>query len=234
MIAAFGLSSNSLPSWTATQITCWTKAAGGGVIEWNLGRRQVWELGPPPTEKLEISFLGLPVRLGSGCRPLGQISVPKWLAGRYPIKVNIDNSVLDAGGLQRARDDQAAILAFTNGSRLLVEVHGNLPVQSVRQVALELDCGVVVDVLGAKRADTTPTEALRVLADLTAAIQVKGYVEAGPTWRHSPLRTCREVIECLELAHRLPRPIHVTLESKAEALDADVRILRDIYKRTGQ
>lgn len=224
-----GLSSGSVSAASAAELGRLTASLGGDVVDLRAGKGHRWEedgIAAVRAEGVDVAFVGISAALGD------PRSLPETLTGLVP-EPGLPVKVFAAEGCTSPSrfgltSHQIKVLTDAAGSagRVLVETHhGYAPVPELLDLCERTGVRILLDTLGLARVDSQPLDAARQLADLTVAVQVKGFDWADPEHsRHLPLGTCegptRRILDVL------PHVAAATVESKAGCLEGDLRALR--------
>jgi hypothetical protein len=220
MSARLGLSSGSAPWLDAPGLAALVRQAGGTVADLRAGKGHRWEdQGIEGLGGLAVSFVGVSVTLGEATRGPGAGA-----ASRFPgesIKVFAAQGALDADA---TGEQVRALTRDREPGQLLIETHrGGAAPEELVTLCERYGCRLVVDNLGLHEIAGDFTGALRYLAPLTAAVQVKGF---DTSRAHRPL--AEEDLGWLKV-FRTAR-VDITVESRAGTPHQDLTVLRTAWE----
>lgn len=218
-----GLSSNTFPGMSATELAAATISGGGSVVDLRMGRHQRWEDRGACAAFTEFSSAGLKVAfvarglntLGGVCRCHGPCFAP--------IKVNTKYEAAPLDLLSSVREATAA------GWKILFETHSHGPsVDVLLTYCEELSVRLVFDNRGFFQLGWTMQD-LKALAPYVRFIQVKGFDRIDPRLQHRELRRedLAEVEELLTVGASLKA---LTVETNATVPFQDLDLVNQFAR----
>jgi hypothetical protein len=224
MTARLGLSSGSVPSLTAAEISELTRDAGGSVVDLRADKGHQWEEeGIKGLAGVAVAFIGISVALG---RPDQDCDS----AHRFPqhaVKVFAD---VRAARSALVEQQIAELTRERAPDQVLLETHrGHAGPAELLALCDTYGCRLVIDTMGlAAIADDVRRQLVR-LAPYAAAVQVKGFTaakEGAGAYRHRPLEAAD--LTFLDLLAQLD--LDITVESRAGVPKQDLETLRQVWE----